>query len=75
MDRMHRMLRGLAMVVNRSHERDRTMTVRVDPDRLPAERFDVASKRWWPMNAPRTGGAALLRLHLRPGEGALLRFD
>lgn len=67
--------RDLAMVVNRSHERDRTMTVRVDPNRLPAERFDVASARWQPMDAPCVGGDALLRIPLRPGEGALLRFE
>jgi hypothetical protein len=62
------------MVVNRSHERDRTMTVRVDPDRLPVSRFGVASGRWQQMEAPCAGGDALLRLQLRPGEGALLRF-
>ncbi|MGC9319011.1 MAG: hypothetical protein ACP5KN_13340, partial [Armatimonadota bacterium] len=66
--------RELAMVVNRDHERDRLMIVRVSPRRLPVERFNVPTRRWQPMNAPRAGGDALLRLHLRPGEGALLHF-
>jgi hypothetical protein len=61
--------------VNRDHERDRTMIARVSPDRLPVERFDLNAGAWERMDAPRVGEDALLRLRLRPGDGALLRFQ
>lgn len=67
--------RELAMVVNRNHERDRLMVVRVSANRLPVERFEVNTRRWCTMPTPRVGDEALVRLSLRPGDGALLRFS
>ena len=62
------------MVLNRDHERSRRMVVRIDRSRFPVDRFDVAERRWRAIDAPPLGDGALVRLALRPAEGALLRF-
>ncbi len=64
-----------AMVVNRDYERQRMMIVRVAADHLPVERFDLTRATWVPCPAVDGLDVRLVRLPLRPGEGALLRFS